>query len=115
MYSNARAISSPRNVYPASSFGGITSTKQMNTVYTTAIQLTAVLARPSVQTASCLHCPREPSPSAIGTAYATYSATVLRDVTTGIAPDHAMAAADASTTIQMAGPGVPRFGLTRRR
>lgn len=47
--------------------------------------------------------------------YAKYNATVLKEVTIGTIPDHAIAAMLAPTVAQIAGPGVPCLGFTRFR
>src|SRR3954468_11034508 len=83
-----------------------------------ATRFTAPPQRPRFHTASAVQpWPRRRAekPSTTGMMYARYRATVLSDVTIGTAPLHAIAARLAATIAQMAGPGVPSLGCTRRK
>src|SRR3954447_15008655 len=83
-----------------------------------ATRFTAKPQCPTFQTASFVHdgeWPRARMPKITGMMYATYSATVLNDVTIGMAPDQTIAARLAPMIAQIAGPGVPCFLLTRAK
>src|SRR3954468_7705428 len=91
--------------------------KQMKTAYAIATTLIAAPHRPSDHTAAFGHSePRNLAryPRTTGIVYATYRATVLKDVTIGTAPLHTMATKPAATIVQIAAAGAPCFALTPR-